>query len=277
MYFSELEKQRQFTSASEVPRVVSLPLKTRGRPLLLGELDSQVIHTQAERSRWSSQYGCCDGCNARDCSFSQSNTLEGEWWISYNFQTLALSLLNRMNFVKRKGSTSAKIIPTEFEKVRADFLLRIKETVADHSIPSFLIVNSDETGLKLIPESEWTMEKEGTKRVAIKGLDDKREVTAFLSITPSGVYLPPQVLYKGTTERCHPVYTFPADWDIWHSASHWSNETTVPRFIDRIIVPYFDQKKNPMVCLQPRRVCSFLMSLLLIECSLCWRSLKKTM
>ena len=26
---------------------------------------------------------------------------------------------------------------------------------------SFLIVNSDETGLKLIPQSEWTMENEG--------------------------------------------------------------------------------------------------------------------
>ena len=157
-------------------------------------------------------------------------------------KTLALSLLNCMDFVKRKGSTSTKIITKDFEKARDDFLLRIKETVADHSMPSFLIVNSDETGLKLIPQS-WTMEKEGAKRVAIKDLDDKREVTAFLSITTSGVYLPPQVLYKRNTERCHPVYTFPAGWDIWHSASNWSNETTVLRFVDIVLIPYFDQRK----------------------------------
>ena len=123
-------------------------------------------------------------------------------------------------------------------------------------MPSFLIVNSEEIGLKLIPQSEWTMEKERTKRVPIKGLDDKREVTVLLTITPSGDYLPPQVLCKGTTECCHPVYTFPAGWDIWHSASHWSNETTVLRFVDKVLIPYFDQRKHPMVCLKHRRVCS---------------------
>ena len=129
-----------------------------------------------------------------------------------------------MNFVKRKGSTSAKVVPAEFEKICDEFLGRIKTAVTDHSIPSSLIVYSDETSLKLVPQSEWTMEKEGTKKVAFKGSDDKREVTVMLSITPSGVYLPPQVLYQGTTERCHPVYTFPDGWDIWHSKSHWSNE-----------------------------------------------------
>ena len=98
-----------------------------------------------------------------------------------------------MNFVKRKGSNSAKV-PAEFKKIRDEFLERIKTAVVDLSIPSSLIVNSDETGLKLVPQSVWTMEKEGSKKVSIKSLDDKTEVTAFLSITPSGVYLPPQVL-----------------------------------------------------------------------------------
>ena len=45
---------------------------------------------------------------------------------------------------------------------------------------------------------------------------------------------PTTSLYKGTTERCHPVYTFTAGWDIWHSASHCSNETTVLRFVDKV-------------------------------------------
>ena len=30
-------------------------------------------------------------------------------------KTLALSLLKRMNFVKRKGSTSAKVVPAELD------------------------------------------------------------------------------------------------------------------------------------------------------------------
>ena len=161
-------------------------------------------------------------------------------------KTLALSLLNRMNFVKRKGSIIAKVIPAEFEKIRDEFLERIKTAVVDHSIHSSLIVNSDETSLILVPQSAWTMEKERSKKVAIKSLDDKREMTAFLSVTPSGVYLPPQVLYQGTTERCHPLYIFPDNWDIWHSSSHWSNEETVGWFNDKVIVPYVQRERDAL-------------------------------
>ena len=98
----------------------------------------------------------------------------------------------------------------------------------------------------LVPQSEWTMEKEGAKKVPIKGLDDKREVTVFLCITPSGVYLPPQVLYQGTTEKCHPVYQFPDNWDIWHSSSHWSTQDTVEWFVDKVIVPYVQTQRDSL-------------------------------
>ena len=159
-------------------------------------------------------------------------------------KTLALSLLNHVNFVKRKGSTSAKVVPAEFEKSRGEFLEKIKAAVADHSIR--LIVNSNETGLNIVPQYKCTMEKEGSKNVAIKSLDDKRVVTAFLSITPSDVCHPPQVLYQGTTERCHPLYRFPDNWDIWHSSSRSSNEETVGWFIDKVIVPYVQMERDAL-------------------------------
>ena len=83
-------------------------------------------------------------------------------------------------------------------------------------------------------------------KVGIKGLNDNREVTALLRITPSGVYLPSQVVYQGTIVKCHPVCTFPDCWGIWHSSSHWSNEQTVNRFFDMVIVPYFKKERDTL-------------------------------
>ena len=87
--------------------------------------------------------------------------------------------------------------------------------------------------------SNWTLSNKGAKQVPIVGLDDKREITAVLAVTMSGETLPPQLIYTGSTVRCHPKdVNFPDDWDIWHSANHWSNESTMLRYLDEIIIPY---------------------------------------
>jgi hypothetical protein len=81
------------------------------------------------------------------------------------------------------------------------------------------------------------MEVVGSKQVAIKGLDDKCEMTVLMTINACGEYLPPQLLYAGVTHQCHAKVTFPPDWDVWHSQNHWSNESTMLHFIEHVIVP----------------------------------------
>ena len=61
------------------------------------------------------------------------------------------------------------------------------------------------------------MDERGKK---IKGIEDKREITALLALTLSGVLLPPQLLYLGKTDRCHPHVNFPPDWDVFHTNNH---------------------------------------------------------
>eukprot|EP00731_Ephydatia_muelleri_P007000 Em0003g1248a len=89
----------------------------------------------------------------------------------------------------------------------------------------------DETGVSYTFTGGYTMEKTGSKQVPIIGLDDKRQITVVLAITLSGLLLPPQVLYQGKTEACHPPkgVTFPTGWDVWHSETHWANEDTMLR------------------------------------------------
>ena len=83
------------------------------------------------------------------------------------------------------------------------------------------------------------MEKRGNRRVELKGIDDKRQITAVLCGSLTGVFLPPQIIYKGKTSRCHPTIAFPADWNVTQSPNHWANENTTLEYIKTIILPYF--------------------------------------
>ena len=150
----------------------------------------------------------------------------------------AESFLRRKGYVKRKAPKAARKLPADFPEIKLSFLQRIKDEVEKNSIPQDLIVNWDQTGSKLVPVSEWTMEKEGTKQVPVVGKDDKREVTILLSIAATGDLLPPQVIYQGKTSGCHAKVTFPEGWNITQSESHWSNESTMLEYIEKILVPY---------------------------------------
>ena len=59
------------------------------------------------------------------------------------------------------------------------------------------------------------MEKEGSQKIKIEGMDDKQEVTAVVGASSTGVLLPIQILYARKTERCHPISVrLPDDWDV---------------------------------------------------------------
>ena len=105
-------------------------------------------------------------------------------------------------------------------------------------IAAEVVLNWDQTGMKLVPSSVWTMERQGERRVEMVGVNDKRQITAIFCGTMLGEFLPLQLIYKGKTNRCHPKFSFPLDWHITHSPNHWSNESTMLDYIKHIIVPY---------------------------------------
>ena len=95
------------------------------------------------------------------------------------------------------------------------------------------------------------------KQISIAGIDDKREMTSVLAVTASGVPLPPQLLYQGKTDMCHPDVNFPADWDIHHSANHWSNGETMPRYLDKVIIPYVEKERQRIGKPEQAALCIF--------------------
>ena len=60
----------------------------------------------------------------------------------------------------------------------------ISSTVAENSIPADLILNWDQSGMRMVPVNDWTMTTIGSKRVSVTGLGDKRD-TFFSNKCPS--------------------------------------------------------------------------------------------
>lgn len=73
-------------------------------------------------------------------------------------------------------------------------------------------------------------------------LEDKKQITALLTCSMSGKILPPQLLYQGKTQHCTPTSVrFPKGWHVHYSKNHWSNEITMWRFVDTILLPYINK------------------------------------
>jgi len=51
-------------------------------------------------------------------------------------------------------------------------------TVEMEEIPPELILNWDQTGIKIVPSYSWTMDVKRAKRIEIVGLSDRRQITA---------------------------------------------------------------------------------------------------
>ena len=67
----------------------------------------------------------------------------------------AESILHRMKFVKRRGSTKVHVLGDTFEHIKRNFLSDIKTKVVMEDIPSQLIINWDQTGISIVPGSSF--------------------------------------------------------------------------------------------------------------------------
>ena len=235
-------------STPDPDTITSLPTAAHGRPLLIGRFGDDV-YDYITRLRQSggvvnstiliaAAKGIITHKNSSHLKeYGGSVELEKKW---------AESFLLQRGFVRRKATKAARKLPPDYGTIKEVFLTRIHDEVTSNTIPPQLIVNWDQTGVKLVPVSSWTMEKEGTKQVAVVGKDDKREITALLAARASGNLLPPQLIYQGNTTSCHPKVTFPGKWNVTHSDNHWSNEKTMLEYLDCVIIPYVVETRNAL-------------------------------
>ncbi|KAI8522099.1 hypothetical protein Bbelb_018530 [Branchiostoma belcheri] len=228
--------------------VETLPRARIGRPLKLGDLDGELQqYLRNLRSAGGVVNRLMVMGAARGLILEKDRSLLAEYGGNIHItKEWANSILRRMNFVKRKGTKAARKVPDDFEETRDKFYDRIEEAVRDNDIPDEMIVNWDQTGVPIVPVGKWTLEEEGARQVPITGLEDKRQITLLLTTSVSGKLLPPQALYQGKTEACHPKFDFPEEWDIHHTESHWSNGDSMLRYTEKILIPYMESQRSQL-------------------------------
>ena len=151
----------------------------------------------------------------------------------------AYSLFHRMKFVQRKVTTSqSKYTATNSAGVKRKFLNDVAETVEMEEVCPELILNWDQTGIRIVPSSSWTMDREGVSRIEMVDAKDKRQITAVFCCTLQGDFLPVQLIYQGKTSRCHPKFWFPPGCHITHAPKHWSTKQIMVQYVHNIILPY---------------------------------------
>lgn len=246
-YKQEWSKKR--ARGESDPEVTLIPSAKRGRPLLIGEtLDNQVkAYIRSVRDSGgpiTSLIAIAVG-KAVVRKFDASMLAENDGPLSLT-SNWAKSLLYRMNFVKRKGCSTAKPTIHDFESIKADFLCDVLAVVQMQGIPHELIFNWDHTPVNIVPGSQWTMAQKGSKRIELIGLGDKRQITAVVCGTLSGEFLPLQLIYAGKTKACLPTANFPKDWLLSYTPNHWSNEDKTKEYIQSVIIPYVQRKRKEL-------------------------------
>jgi len=112
-----------------------------------------------------------------------------------------------MGYVKRKATSKAKVTVEDIASLKKQYLLDIRGLVEMEEILQDLVLNWDQTAINYVPVSDWTMAKEGTHKVLIAGIDDKRQITLVLAASMTGKLLPLQIVYQGKTKASVPSFS----------------------------------------------------------------------
>ena len=110
----------------------------------------------------------------------------------------ARHVLESMKWAKRKGTTG-RVVPSQqfVDEGKLTFQRNISTIIEDHDIPKDLILNLNQTPFSYDSPGKYTFNPKGAKTVPIKGVDDKRQITATFSISMTGSFLPIQLIYEG--------------------------------------------------------------------------------
>jgi hypothetical protein len=73
------------------------------------------------------------------------------------------------------------------------YCVQVTLVVHTNKIPAELVINSDQTGIPLIPSPQYTRAPKGAKDVSVNGYGEKRQITVTPSNSADGRSLPLQV------------------------------------------------------------------------------------
>ena len=147
------EQTRKRKAGDSHLTVTKLPSSKRGRPLMLGErLDSEVqSYIKALQNEGGVVTTPVVLAIATAVVESSDRTQLAKYGGPINITShWAKSLLSRMKFVKRRGGSTKKILVSNFDDVKEQYLLDIAAVITMLDIPPASMINWDQTGLHIV-------------------------------------------------------------------------------------------------------------------------------
>ena len=96
----------------------------------------------------------------------------------------ARGVLKSLNWSKRKATTGKVEPPKQLlAEEKFTFQREISKMVSEHDIPKCLVLNLDQTPLSYVTTGKYSFSFKGEKNVPVKGVDDKRQITATFSVS----------------------------------------------------------------------------------------------
>ena len=150
-----------------------------------------------------------------------------------------------LNWSFRTGTGEARKLLKDWEHQGLQMAQRTAYLVKAHSIAPELVINTDQTGIHLVPAGGariWA--EKGSKHVQILGMEDKRQITVSVFSSVARNLLHFQLVFRGTTNRSLPPRNEgrqmceDVGWHLTYSSNHWSNLTTCKQFVEQILQPY---------------------------------------
>jgi hypothetical protein len=150
-----------------------------------------------------------------------------------------------MGWTWRTSTTAAAKLPNDWRVQGVAMAKRIAYNIQLYKVHPSMVVNVDQTGVRLVAADNKTYELQGAKSVRVIGNDDKRQITACIGSSANGDLLPLQLIFEGKTSASEPKPTEQskdARVHITHSENHWSNQETMQQWVTEVLVPYADRR-----------------------------------
>lgn len=165
-------------------------------------------------------------------------------------------LKEEMGWSFRRATRPGKKTPENITQVLTDATLRLISTISQYNVPIFLLVNSDQTGVRYSSGALETYAKTGSKQVEVIGKDERRAFTLMVGISMSGEVLPFQAIYAGKTSGSLPtssalnykkaVEELKFRFESSGNDTYWSTMITMQSYVTNILVPYFESHRKQL-------------------------------
>ncbi|CAM6096893.1 unnamed protein product [Calypogeia fissa] len=145
-------------------------------------------------------------------------------------------------------TTDASTLPANWVAQGVAVTHRIAYLVHAYRIPECLLVNGDQTGMRVMPVgAERTYTQQGARDVKVTGRNDRRQVTLLMACSTAGDLLPVQMIFKGKKPIVLPRGQASKElraigWHLTMTYNHWSQLESMQEWIEIIYLPYVAKK-----------------------------------